>query len=210
MKLLVLGATGRTGHELVSQALSQDHEVTALASDPNKLSGQAENVRVVVGSATERTPVDQALEHQDAVLCALGPRSPTALLSCDLMRATADALIPSMQTSGVDRLVLLSALGVGQSAPHAPWALRLAFRTLLRRVGQDKAEAEERLRRSPLDWTLVYPPSLTDGARTGTYRHGQVLELQGVPKISRADVADFMLAQLTDSTYRRKPVIVSS
>src|SRR3954468_6187088 len=115
MKLLVLGATGRTGHELVIRALSQDHELTALVRDPSKLPDQAENVRVVVGSATERTTVDQALEHQDAVLCALGPRSPTALLSCDLMRATADALIPSMQTCGVNRVVLLSALGVGQS-----------------------------------------------------------------------------------------------
>jgi putative NADH-flavin reductase len=81
---------------------------------------------------------------------------------------------------------------------------------LLRQVGQDKAGAEDRLRSSGLDWTFVYPPSLTDGPRTDAYRHGEALELQGVPKISRADVAAFMLAQLTDSTYRRKPAIVST
>jgi putative NADH-flavin reductase len=115
-----------------------------------------------------------------------------------------------MKRHDVSRVVMLSALGAGNSRAQAPAALRLAFRTLLRQVGKDKAKAEELLRRSDLDWTLVYPPSLVGGPRTGAYRHGGDLELRGMPKITRADVAEFMLTLATDSSYSRMPVVVSS
>jgi putative NADH-flavin reductase len=210
MRLLVLGATGRTGAELLVQALTQGHQVTALARDLGRLSVQDERVHAIAGSATDRAVIHAALEGQDAVLCALGPRSPTALLSFDLMRATVEALIPSMQAQRVDRIVMLSALGAGQSAAHAPALFRLMFRTLFRQVGNDKAIAEAMLEESELDWTIVYPPSLTNGARTGNYRHGPALEVHRMPRISRADVAQFMLAQLTDHNYSRKPAIICS
>jgi uncharacterized protein YbjT (DUF2867 family) len=113
-----------------------------------------------------------------------------------------------MERRAVGRLILLSALGVGESAGHAPPALRIAFRTLLRQVGRDKAASEECLRASDVDWTIVYPPSLTNGPRTGDYRSGEALDLKGVPKISRADVAEFMLSQLGDSAYSRRIAIV--
>jgi putative NADH-flavin reductase len=210
MKVLVLGATGRTGHELVVQGLDQGHEVTALVRGPDGVTVDDERLRIVTGSATDPEAVDSALDGQEAVLCALGPRSAKALVSCDLMRASIGALVPAMERRGVSRVVLLSALGAGQSAGHAPAALRYAFRTLFRRVGKDKEEAERNLRESRVDWTVVYPPSLTDGPRTGGYRHGETLELKGVPKISRADVAEFMLAQLTSGTYSRKGAVVST
>src|SRR5438270_789495 len=88
----------------------------------------------------------------------------------------------------------LGAVGVGESAPHATGVARLAFGTILRQVGKDKARAEEAVRASDLEWTVVYPPALTNGRATGDYRHGESLKLSGAPRISRADVADFMLA----------------
>jgi putative NADH-flavin reductase len=208
-RLLVLGATGLTGGHLLEQGLGQGHDVTALVRDPAKLTVQHADLRTITGSATDAAVVDRALEGRDAVLCALGTRSPKSLLSCDLMRASMGALVPSMERRGVDRLILLSALGVGGSAHQAPVAIRLAFRTLLRRVGTDKAEAEDRVRASDLDWTIVHPPSLTDGPRS-EYHSGEMLDLRGVPKISRADLAHFMLSQLTDAAYSRRIAIVSS
>jgi putative NADH-flavin reductase len=124
------------------------------------------------------------------------------------MRASMEALIPVMRRRGVSRLILLSALGVGRSAEHSPLALRLAFATLLRQVGKDKAAAEAYVGASDVDWTIVYPPALTDGPRTGNYRAGGTLELRGVPKISRGDVAEFMLSQLAGSDYSRGIAIV--
>jgi putative NADH-flavin reductase len=210
MKLLLLGATGLTGQQLLAQALEQGHDVTVLVRNPTKLTGDRSRVRAVTGSATDPAVVDDALQDRDAVLCALGTRSPRSLVSSDLMIASMRALVPSMERRGVSRVVVESALGVGQSAQQAPPAIRLAFATFLRQVGKDKAAAEDYLRASELDWTVVYPPALTNGAATGDYRQGESLRLKGLPKISRGDVAQFMLSQLADATYSRKMAVVSS
>jgi putative NADH-flavin reductase len=209
-RLLLLGATGLTGQQLLAQAIEQGHEITALVRDASKLSVEPSGLRIVIGSSTDPGVVDDALEGRDAVLCALCTRSPKSLVSCDLMIASMRALVPSMKRRGVNRVVVESALGVGQSAEHAPRAMRIAFATMLRQVGKDKAKAEKYLRASDLDWTIVYPPSLTNGPGTGDYRRGEALQLKGVPKISRADVAHFMLSQLDDASYSRRMAIVSS
>ena len=209
MRLLLLGATGRTGRELLLQALLHGHRLTALARDPGRLAVHDESIHAIAGSATDPAAINAALEGQEAVLCTLGPRSPNALLAFDLMQATVEALVPAMQAQRVGRIVMLSALGAGQSSGQAPAPFRLMFRTLFRQVGKDKAIAEARLEDSELDWTIVYPPSLTNGPRTSTYRHGQTMTLRGMPRISRADIAEFMLAQLTDPGYIRKSAIIS-
>jgi len=208
-KLLLLGATGRTGRQLLSQGLELDYVITALVRNTDGVALEHERMRTVTGDATDGAAMDEALDGQDAVVCALGPTSPTSLLRCALMQETSRALVPSMKRHAVNRLVLLSALGVGASAAHAPPLLRIAFQTLLRQVGKDKAAAEEFIRSTDIDWTVVYPPSLTDGPRTGSYRSGEALELNGLPRISRGDVAEFMLAQLEQATYSRKIAIVS-
>ena len=210
IKLLVLGATGRTGHEIVTGALREGHDVTALVRDRSRLTIHDPRLRVMAGSATDPAAVDEAVAGHDAVLCTLGPRSPRELLRSVLMRASVPALVESMQRHGVRRLVLLSALGAGESASSAPLVPRLAFRTILRQVGADKALAEDVVRASELAWTIVYPPALTNGPATGSYRHGERLELGASPRVSRADVADFMLAQLADGAYIRKGAIVAS
>ncbi len=81
--------------------------------------------------------------------------------------------------------------------------------TLLRRVYADKALGEGALQRSDLDWTIVHPTLLNDGPKTGTYRVGERLHFSGAPKISRADVADFLLKQTGDATYTRRIVMIS-
>ena len=115
-----------------------------------------------------------------------------------------------MQEHGVRRLIWLSALGVGQTRVQAPAMLRIPFSTILRRIGRDKAAGEEYLRSTDLDWTLVYPPALTNGPRTSSYRSGETVDVKGLPRISRADVAEFMLAQLDEAAYIRRNAIVSS
>jgi putative NADH-flavin reductase len=210
MKVLVLGATGRTGRCLVARALAEGHELTLLVRNPKGWGDRESGARLVTGSATDAKVMREAVAEHDAVLCALGPTSAKALIRCDLMRAAMDALIPAMEQAGVDRLVLLSALGVGESAGLSPRVIRLGFRTFLRQVGRDKSSAEDRVRNSELQWTIVYPPRLTTGPATDTYRAGERVETKGLPKISRADVAAFMVGQLGDRAYLRKSVIVTS
>jgi putative NADH-flavin reductase len=206
--VLVLGATGRTGTELVARALGQGRAVTALVRDPSRLAVEHDRLRTVTGDATDVTALEAATAGQDAVLCALGPTSPRALLGTRLMRDTAAGLLPAMARNGVGRLVMLSALGAGTSARVAPRLLRASFATVLRRVGEDKAEAEASVRASDVDWTIVYPPALASGAGSGGCRSGPDLELRGLPKLARADLAEFMLAQLESPTYRRTDVVL--
>ena len=209
MKLLVVGATGGTGQELVAQALEQGHDVTVLARDPRRLKTPDPRLRVVVGSPTEGgDAVARAVRGQGVVISALGRGA--SLRSDDLMARSMDALVPAMEREGVRRLIVVSACGVGASGHDAPFLPRLLYRVLLKDIFADKQAGEDRVRRSALDWTFVYPVGLTSGPRTGRYRVGERLELRGImPTVARADVADFILTQLDSSAYRRKIAVIS-
>jgi putative NADH-flavin reductase len=208
MNLLLLGATGLTGKELLAQALDQGHAVTALVRSPENVDAKGERLDIRVGSVTDPTAVQEALAGQDAVLSALGARGLRELFGVDLITRSMQAIVSAMERNGVRRLIFMSALGVGESAPDAPAVFRVVMRTALRQIAKDKAAAENELRRSNLDWTLVYPPSLTMGPRTRGYRAGSHLRLKATAKISRADVADFMLRQVEDTTFSRTQAII--
>ena len=209
MRLLVLGATGGTGGEMVRQALEAGHDVTVLVREPGRLrADQVDRVMVRRGSVMHSPTVDGAVEGHDAVLCALGVNSPTGLVRPRLMQSAMVAVARAMERHQVGRLILLSALGVGGSRASASLPLRLTFATLLRGVGSDKAAGEDVIRHSDTDWTVVYAPVLTTGRRTGSLRAREAGEVRGLPKVCRADVAEFMLGQVTDGAFVRKNAIV--
>lgn len=211
MRLLLLGASGSTGKQLLPQPLEAGHEVTVIARQPERVPSPSDRLTVRPGSVTDAALMDAVLPHHHAVISVLGTRrSPRGFGSFNLMTKTMDAVVPAMQRHGVQRLLLLSALGVGETAGVAPPMLRILFGTVLRPVGRDKAASEAHVRQSGLDWTFVYPPLLGNGPLTGEYRHGEALRVQGLKKIARADVAHFMLAQLEGSAYSRNNAIVSS
>jgi len=103
----------------------------------------------------------------------------------------------------------MSAFGVGESRRDAPLIPRIMYRVLLSGIFADKKAGEDEIRRSSLDWTIVYPVLLTDGPLTGSYRVGEHVELRGMPKISRADVAHFMLAEMKNRAFLRKVAVIS-
>jgi putative NADH-flavin reductase len=202
MRLLVIGPTGGTGREIVEQALERGHEVTALARDPAKVEQRHERLKVVKGDVMDPASLESAVRGQDAVLSALGHKRwyPNRILS----EGTRN-IIRAMEKHGVRRLIVETALGVGGSAGRLglyytlfliPFILPFYF--------WDKRRQEEVIRTSSLDWVIVRPGALTNGPRRGGYRHGSSIgsRLRTV-RISRSDVADFMLDQLTDDTYVR-------
>lgn len=209
MRLLLLGATGRTGRELLTQALERGHQVTALVRDPSRLPTRHERLTVHAGSVTDESAVAAAVAGQDAVLSTLGSSNPRELLGTDLMARSMRTVAGAMERTQVRRIVLLSALGAGDSAPTAPGMLRLTFATALRSIGRDKAASERVLHDSALDWTVVYPPRLTDGPLTQRYRRTNGTRLHGMPAVSRADVAHLMLALLDDESSARSSVVVT-
>jgi putative NADH-flavin reductase len=210
VKLLILGATGGTGQHLVTQALDGGHEVTAFARSAARMSVQHPRLHVVTGSVTENgAALADAVRGQDAVISAIGRGM--SLKSENLIQRSVPPILSAMSAARVRRLIFTSAIGVGHSVGEAPLPLfsRIMMRFLLSDLYADKAAGEALIRRSDLDWTLVQPSQLTNGPLTQKYRAGERLALRGMPKISRADVAHFILSHLDDGAYVRKVVSIS-
>jgi putative NADH-flavin reductase len=209
MKVLVLGATGATGHHLVDQALAQGHRVTALARNPSKLETRHPNLTVVQGDVTDPGAVERAVRSQDVVLCALG--SSTPLRRDPTLVAGIGNLVGAMERLHVRRLVYLSFLGVHDGRGQLSLLGRyLVAPLLMRKVAADHETKEAIIRHSALEWVIVRPPRLTNGRRTGAYRSGaDIHATMVIPRISRADLAEFMLGQLTSDAYlRRAPAVM--
>lgn len=204
MRILVLGATGGTGSHVLRVALSAGHEVTVLVRDASTLD-VTDGVRVLTGDATSAEDVRAAVAGQNAVLNAIGSRNMRHPVEVEVGRA----LLPAMRDAAVDRLVVCSAFGVGDSQADANTLQKMFFHTVLGKVYAAKEVADAEVRESGLDWTLVYPTRLTDDPATGSLATGERLTRGAGIHVTRADVARFMLAQLTDATWSRKTVVVT-
>jgi putative NADH-flavin reductase len=205
MKLAVFGATGGTGLQIVQQALAAQHSVTALVRDPAKLTIQNPALTVIAGNVLEENCAQEAVNGADAVIVALGntAKNPDMVVS----KGTA-VIIAAMQKAGVRRLIVVSSLGVGDSKDEVPFYFKALMATVLRKAMQDKEEQEKLVAASNLDWIIVRPVGLTDSPATGQYVAGVGVKLRG-GQVSRADVADFVLKQLTDDQYLGKAPSIS-
>jgi putative NADH-flavin reductase len=195
VRLVILGATGKTGRLLVEQALDRGHEVVAYVRRPDALD-ERPGLLVTVGELTDEPALTSAMAGADAVLCAIGPAGVSGLIGADLMQTTLPVVSTAMAASGVRRLVLMSAWGVGDTAASGGLVAKVAFRTAVRSLYHDKEIAEAALAATGLDVTTVYPVSLTNGPRSGAVVVRDVTtvsHVDGMPKVSRADVATAML-----------------
>ena len=204
MNLLIIGATGGTGRELVEQALSQGHTVTAFVRNPAKVKIEHERLTVVKGNILEYDSVENAVKGKDAVLSALGHKR--WLVKNTILSEGTKSIIQAMEKHGVKRFVCETALGIGDSRGKLGLYYTLfVIPFLLYFYFKDKELQERYIRESNLDWTIVRPGQLTNGRKRGVYRHGpQVGNRFFTVRVSRADVADFMLKQLTDKSYLLK------
>jgi len=201
MKLLIFGATGSIGRHAVEQALEQGHEVTAFTRDAAKVDAKHDHLEIVQGDVMDPESVERAVQGQDVVLCSLGAGRQGGVRA----EGTRN-IISAMEKAGVRRLICQSTLGVGDSRGNlnALWKY-VMFGLLLRPAYADHVEQERYVTESRLDWTIVRPGAFTDGPHTGQYEHGfSGTDKTITLKISRADVADFMLKQLTDEAYLHK------
>ena len=200
MKVLVIGATGGTGLHLVQKALAAGHEVTALSRNPGAFPQQHASLRVAKGDVRDAASLDAAVQGQDAVLIALGPRS---LQEEDLQESAMRNLVPALQKHGVRRVVNLSAWGAGDSAKHTQFVFRVIQKTVLRKVWPDKERGELLLLGAGLDYVNVRPGRLLDAPARGGVKAG--LEPGKLTaELTREDTADFMVAQLTSDAWLRK------
>ncbi len=200
--ILIFGATGPSGLEIVKQALEAGYQVTAFVRDPSKVTTLPAGVRTAVGDVLDASSVAAAVLGHDVVISTLGNGNQLKNPPC---AAGIRNIIAAMEANGVTRLIALSAYGTADSR-HGfyGWVLN----TLMKEKQRDKEEMERSIASSSLDWTIVRPPVLTMGPRTGRVRGALGIVLRGYPKISRADQAAWMLAEIDERRFvGKKPTL---
>lgn len=220
MKVLILGATGYVGKEVLKDALARGHDVTALARNPDAVPDHAK-LRKVKGDALDAAAVREAVKGQDAVLCAIGLSTSAAPKrggnlpkgqGTTLFSESAKHIIDAMKAEGVRRLVIMSNVGVGDSRAAVPWFARKIifplFLPFLIAIFEDKERMEPLVMQSGLDWTIVRYNGIRGDAAKGTRKvamDGKVGMTMTVP-----DSAKFFVDQLEDRTYVGKAPSVSN
>lgn len=203
LRILVLGATGGTGKEIVARARARGHAVTALVRDPARLGAPDRRLIVLTGDALDAAAVDAAVQSQDAVLCALGHRQ--FLGASRILSSATGNVIAAMERNGVRRLVVETALGIGDSAFRMGLLYTvIVIPLVLPFYFWDKTRQERLVAASATAWTIVRPGALTDGPATGAFRVGAGASVGGLVRthaISRADVAEFMLDALSNDAF---------
>lgn len=200
MKVLVIGATGATGKPAVQRLLARGDEVTAFARNPADVAESHPRLKVVKGDARDAASLEKAVEGQDAVLVAFGPRS---LGPDDLQETLARNLIAAMKKHGVKRFVNLSAWGSGDSRPQMKTVFKLIRYTILKFVFDDKEKGEALIDASGLDWTNVRPGRLLNEPARGGVRAS--LDGNGLkPELTREDLAAFMVEELHANAWVKK------
>ncbi len=188
------------GRHLVEQALQKGHTVTAFTRnpDPAKLPVKHAHLALLKGDVLDFSSVERAVSGHQAVLCALG-----AGREGKVRAEGTRHIIRAMESTGVRRFVCQTTLGAGDSRGNLNFFWKyVMFGLILKEAFKDHQVQEDYVRQSRLDWTIVRPGAFTDGPLTGVYRHGfPATDTTTKLKISRADVADFMLRQLVEDTY---------
>lgn len=209
MNLLVIGATGPLGREIVSSALVAKHNVTALARNPAE-AGFPATVKVARGDVLNRGSLTEALRGQDAVVSSLG--SKLSLKPVTLLSEGTRNLVNAMRAAGVRRLICITGIGAGDSKGHGGFVYdRIIQPLLLSEVYKDKTRQEAVVRESGFDWTIVRPAQLTDGHAKGAGAYRVLCDLTGVTatKVARKDVAAFTLDLLAAQNHRNEAVLIT-
>lgn len=206
MDILIFGATGKTGEQLLTQALPE-HRVTAFVRNTSEFAVKHGNLKVARGDVKDYAAIQDALQVQHCVLVVLGAKSP--FKRDPVLVEGIRNIVRAMESKGTKRIIYLSFAGVKDSQKQLG-LFRFIAASLLSNVVKDHEGKEKIIRASSLEWTIVRPALLSNGVHTGKFKSGEELK----PKlsdlmISRADVADFMLRQLTGNAYLKRAPLLS-
>jgi putative NADH-flavin reductase len=208
MKLLVLGATGGTGIEIVRQAIERGHSVTVFVRSPERLKPFGEHITVRHGNLLNAGELEPVIKGHEAVLSGFGPRLPVSKADANLLRQFGGALTAAMPKAGVKRVVVESVAFLFKNSIIPP--AYLLGRLLFPAIVADASAMEELFQDSGLEWTIARPPELTDKPYTGKYRVREGHLPRFGFKISRADVADFMIKAAENRSWLGKIVGISN
>ncbi len=210
MKLLIIGAAGGLGRQLVGEALEMGHAVTAFVRRPETIPGADKQLNVTTGDLLDPVSVSSAVPGHDAVIGAVAPKLRLRQHTTVFSRGIAN-LRAAMERCHTRRLIWVTSAGIVPSDLEATgfFFSRIFKPLFLHDVYADCALSEQKLRESELDWICVHPTRLTDGPRTASYRVDPWHTPPKGKEISRADLADFMLKQLNSVEYVHKTPVLA-
>jgi putative NADH-flavin reductase len=208
MKLLVLGATGGTGLAMVREAIERGHSVTAFVRSPERLKPFGDHITIRQGNLLNAAELEPVIKGHEAVLSGFGPRLPVSKADANLLRQFGGALTAAMPKAGVKRVVVESVAFLFKDSIIPP--AYLLGRLLFPGIVADASGMEELFQNSGLEWTIARPPELTDKPYTGKYRVREGHLPRFGFKISRSDVADFMIKAAENRSSLSKIVGISN
>lgn len=202
MKVLVLGATGSVGQHMVKLGIEQGHGLTALVRSPEKLRAWEGRIRIIKGDALDKDAVDEAVHGQEASIYSLGVKT---IGRTTLFSESTRILIAAMERNRVRRLVCVTGVGAGETKGHGgflyDWIL---YPLITKRLYDDKEVQERLIAKSGLDWVIVRPAVFREGPLPGQLEVVTEVGEVKLTRVTRKEVAAFVLAQLTDNRYLRK------
>jgi putative NADH-flavin reductase len=206
MKIVVFGASGKTGSLLVDEALKSGHDVIAYVRKPESVKLNHPNLKIVAGYLNEKDKLKSVISGSDACISTLGGASLTKH-SREIIEGI-DNIVTIMEEEKVMRFVYLSSFGAGDSRKYMPQPIRFLIADIMLLVPlADHNTNESRITKSQLQWTIVRPGGLTNGAKTDNLKHGcEMTKIRGSLSISRSNVAAFLLNQVSNNEYATKSV----
>lgn len=202
MNIAIFGASGQSGAFIVQQALEKGFHVTAVVRSPEKITLKHPNLKVLKGDILSGAGLDQALAGQQVVISALGP---TTLKATTVYSEGGKNILDAMRKNNVNRFICMTSAGVEDHDPSFPFFYKLVVKRMLREVYADATVFEKQLQLvKDIDWTIVRPTYLNNKQFTGVYRVSPRFTPKGGSKISRADVAHFILQEVTENKWISK------
>jgi len=207
MKLLIIGASRGIGKALLEETSKDGHQVRVLARRPEKIDTTDNALEVVQGDVRDLEAVQSAIRDMDVVCSCIGV--PITFKPVDLFAVAARNLVQAVEQQPGLKLIAVTGIGAGDSKGHGGFLYDRIFKPLfLRTIYEDKDREEEIIRGSTIEWLIVRPAGLTNGPRTGKYRVITDLEGSVATRISRRDVADFILSEMVQPTqFGKTPLI---
>jgi len=206
MKICVFGANGKTGKQVVEQALQQGITVVACDLYDSNIKNTDPKLQFKPGDALDLAYVKRAITGCDAVISVLGVKIGN---SKPIVSEGNKTIVKAMKELNIKRLITQSAFGARESWKSLPFLYKIIHKLILGPVAQDKNRMEDIVSASDLDWTIIRPIRLTNGPLTGAYKAGKHVSFGMNPYVSRADVADFILRDIADYTYIHSVVTIT-
>jgi len=208
MKISIIGASKGVGKCVLEQALEEGNEVTALLRTPDKMQLTNSNLQVLRGDILDELSIARVVEGQDAICVCIGVppgRKPVKVFSEGIKN-----IIKSIGDNTAQKLIVITGIGAGDSKGHGGFLYdRVINPLLLKEIYKDKDRQESLIKNSNCNWMIVRPGFLTNGPKTGKYRIIEDMTGVTAKKISRADVAHFMLSQVKEPTFFKKTPLIT-